>query len=83
MLNVEQVKHFQSLVEKASKIVGGKRLHIRVSGRQIADKTWCVGLIFGTKGVSDWLKIADVPEADLTETKRVYRAMLNDLLITK
>lgn len=80
MLTTEQRDNFRKLVERASKIAGSSSIHIRVSGRQLANKTWCVGLIFGKKGTSEWLKIADVVEADLLEAKQDYRAELTTML---
>ncbi|EAM1616373.1 hypothetical protein EU642_22320 [Salmonella enterica] len=93
MLNLEQITIFQNAVTKAKKVIVGSgedarkngdiKYHIRVSGRQTAGGAWCVGLIFGTKGNEDWLKIADVPEADMAKAKTIYRAMLHDLIHVK
>lgn len=80
MLTTEQRDNFRKLVERASKIAGSTSIHIRVSGRQLGDKSWCVGLIFGKKGHSEWLKIADVVETDLLEAKTDYRAELQTLI---
>lgn len=92
MLTLEQITHFQNCFTRAKKIIctpvssdqkhQAMRYHIRVSGRQSPCGKWSVGFIFGTKGNADWLKIADVEEAKLTDSKRVYRAMLKDLIHT-
>ncbi|EMD0638913.1 hypothetical protein VPZ60_004329 [Salmonella enterica] len=76
MLTSEQRKHFATCVKRAAKITDSSRWHVRVSGRQIADNSWCVGLIFGTKGASEWMHITFVPDDLLTETKRDYRKEL-------
>ncbi|EBL7042127.1 hypothetical protein CJ666_22140 [Salmonella enterica] len=79
MLTSEQLKHFRACVTRASKITDAKSWHVRVSGRQLADNTWCVGLIFGKKGASEWLHIANVLEEDLLQAKHDYRKELNAL----
>ncbi|EDY2030098.1 hypothetical protein GTB64_004540 [Salmonella enterica] len=92
MLTLEQIKHFQTCVTRAQKIIvgperkreeGDLRYHIRVSGRQMADGSHMIGLIFGTRKESEWLKIATVPEDDLVQAKQTYRAMLHDIIHTK
>lgn len=93
MLSKEQVEHFQAQLVKAKKIIIGNprheerkadiHYHIRVSGRQTPTGVWCVGFIFGIKGHSEWLKIAEVAEAELVKAKQIYRAMLKDLIATK
>lgn len=83
MLTTEQTKHFNHLFKKAALIVAGtnsRAWHIRVSGRQLASGACCVGFIFGVKGKSDWMKIADVPAELLTEAKKDYRKLLADAL---
>lgn len=90
MLNLEQITHFQNCFTRAKKILcipvdscqkqGDLAYHIRVSGRQAPNGQWSVGFIFGTKGTIDWLKIADFPAEKMTEAKRIYRAMLTDLI---
>ena len=83
MLDKEQVEYFQQCVAKATRIVGKRRMHIRVSGRQLADKSWCVGLIYGCKGEMEWLFITNVATENLINAKQIYRAMLKDLTTEK
>ncbi|ENW4943624.1 hypothetical protein ACFLMW_003773 [Salmonella enterica] len=93
MLTLEQIHKFEDTVKRAKLILlrpvddkkapGEMRYHMRVSGRQMPNGQWVVGLIFGTKNESDWLKIADFPEEEMTKAKRSYRALLSELMHTK
>lgn len=76
MLTNEQVRHFDSALIKAVKIVGNAPVHIRVSGRQNGDKKYMIGFIFGRSGHTDWMHITNVPEDDFVAAKEIYRARL-------
>ncbi|ELK5289445.1 hypothetical protein Q6670_004114 [Salmonella enterica] len=76
MLTSEQREHFTRCVKRAAKITDSRSWHVRVSGRQLADNSWCVGLIFGKKGASEWMHITTVPDDLLLEAKRDYRKEL-------
>ncbi|EAB4417350.1 hypothetical protein D7B12_18130 [Salmonella enterica] len=90
MLSLEQITHFQNCFTRAKKIIctpvdTSKRFpatayHIRVSGRKAPNGKSAIGFIFGTKGNADWLQIATVPDEDLPRVKKIYRAMLHDLI---
>lgn len=93
MLNLEQITHFQNCFTRAKKVIATPvdasaktkaiPYHIRVSGRKAPNGKWSVGFIFGTKGNEDWMHIATVEESDLVKAKRIYRAMLHDLINVK
>lgn len=93
MLTLEQIHHFEDTVKKAKMILLRQpddkkqpqeiRYHMRVSGRQMPTCQWVVGLIFGARNETDWLKIADVPEENLCQAKTEYRQMLSELIHAK
>ncbi|EJM1834560.1 hypothetical protein Q6I89_004320 [Salmonella enterica] len=93
MLSLEQIHQFEDAVKRAKQIIirqvdskstpSEMRYHMRVSGRKNVSGQWVIGLIFGTRKESDWLKIADVNEADLRAAKTEYRSMLKQLMHVK
>lgn len=88
MLTTEQLNYFRTCVSRAKKIIAGTvndklpagdiRYHIRVSRRQMASGQWCLGLIFGTRKESEWMKVIDVTETEMRPMVTEYREILKE-----